>query len=186
MRREIKSWASRLVFAGSVVALVATSPARWEIAATIAGPTTPTHGRALLLEITASDAPRVEMMRPGAAFAEFVPCMAAFARGTPTTCLLPPDASVAHVEISGICSGGGLTCSPPPCVPPPTASVTTKSTETDVSLDTASMALTTALPMHASTSDRTYFNVAASGAEYIEVRLVVRPHGSTTAADLQE
>jgi hypothetical protein len=176
----MKKWVSRLAFVASLFALFATSPARWEIAATVVGPTAPTHGRALSLEITASQAPQVEMMRLGATTRELVPCLSAFAPGAPTTCLLPPDASIAQVEISGGCSGG-LSCSAPPCIPPPTASLVAKSTETDVSLDTASMALTTTLPVHRSSGDRTYFNVVASGAEYIEVQLVVRPHGGGAA-----
>ncbi len=177
----MKQWAGRLAFVASLVALFATSPPRWQIAATVVGPATPTHGRALSLEITASQAPSVEMMRAGATLPEVVQCFTSFAPGAPTTCLLPPDASIAHVEISGMCSGGGLSCKPSPCVPPPTASLVAKSAETDVSLDTASMALTTTLPVHRSSSDRTYFNVVASGAEYIEVQLVVRPHGGGAA-----
>ena len=177
MRARIQRAAPAIALVASTLALLATSPARWSVTASATGPTTASPGRALVVEVTATHEPRIEINDATVSYPHEVPCAAPFVAGAPRECLLPPGASFARVTMEGRCATG---CNAPPCAPPPGASVSAKTHETDVALDTASSMVSLPLPSHAKGMSGTWVSVGTTGDDFAEVALVVRAHGSPT------
>ncbi len=167
-----RRWVTGLVLAASSLALFATSPARWSVAGTITGPTTPAPGRALLVAIDASQEPRISAtgFPASSSGVSDAPCLDRLVGGK-MTCLLPPDAPLTGLELRGTC-GGCKTCAPPPG-----AFVRADVKETDVWIDGDTGATKETLPSHAKSSIASRVDVVVSGASFAVVRLVVRPRG---------
>jgi hypothetical protein len=166
-----RRWVAGVVLAASSLALFATSPARWSVAGTITGPTTPAPGRALLVTIDASEEPRISATGFPASFSGAeAPCLDRFVGGK-MTCLLPPGAALTRVELRGMC-GGCKTCAPPPG-----AFARADVKETDVWIDGDTSAIKETLPSHAKTMIASRVQVLVSGASFVVVRLVARPRG---------
>src|SRR4051812_48023960 len=98
-----RPWAERLVLVASVVALLATSPARWNVRGTITGPTKPSSpSKALSITIEATHEPTIETTSLPLTYSHGKQgvCLATFLPGAPMKCLLPPGATLDGLEAS--------------------------------------------------------------------------------------
>ena len=170
MRRRL----ANLAFFASVLALLATSPRRWTMPATVTGPKTSAPPKGLMLDIDSSARPEVAFHTSTTVGGD-LSCLRTWTTGSKPSCLLPPGATLDSVEIHDICSGG-LGCSGGPCVPPPSAFARATATEVDVWQDDAKAAMTVTLPMHPTGSSASSFAVKASGAEVTQVTFTAQAH----------
>lgn len=169
VKRFAKRWSARGVFLIAVLGLLATSkPKGWSLTAAMpAIVTSPFHGLAVTIDSSAEPTLRAHGVSPtyrgGAA-----PCLATWAKGAKTTCLLPPGAILDGVDIEGSCGGckGG-------CPPPPGSFVNVSTAEVGVWSASTNWTIPAALPDHNKDFIATRFEARVSGAEYITVRLEV-------------
>ncbi len=167
--RSPRRWLSVGLFLASVLALLATSPARWRKPAILVGPATAASGRGLELVITSSEAPRIRTRGlPAPPNHRDEPCLAPWSASTRLSCLLPPGTLIEEVAIDGYC--GGCTG---PCVAPKGAFVTAESAEVDVWKAVVTAKSVLSVPDHAVDYIATRFAVAVDGAEFIEVEIEI-------------
>ena len=170
MRRRL----ANLVFFASVLALLATSPRRWTMVATVTGPRTPAPPKGLAIEIDSSERPTVTLHTASVSRHDELPCLGSWSMGSKLSCLLPPGATLDTVEIRGMCTGGG--CSGGPCAPPPGAFARVTSSETDVWDDVAKTTMTVPLPIHPAGFIASRFDVKTSGSDIAKVTFTASAH----------
>jgi hypothetical protein len=175
-RAQLGRWSGRALFFVSVLALLATSPKRWEVTATIDGPKRAPSHRGLELAIDATSEPDIVIAGADGGGLK-APCLARWILGTRLSCFVPPDAVLTAVKISGVCPGFVCTGD---CPPPASVKVTT--TETEAWSDVLTSTLTATLPPHDLQHPETYFaesRVVVEGARFIKVKLEVTATGSS-------
>lgn len=180
--RRPRRWLASALFLASVVALLATSPARWTKPALLVGPATAASGRGLDLVITSSQEPEIRTRGPMASpYTGGTPCLAPWSPSTRVSCLLPPGAVIEEVAISERC--GGCTG---PCVAPKGAFVDAASAEIDVWKAVATAKAVVPVPDHAVGFVATSIRVAVDGAEFIEVELEITAVSSGATLEKQQ
>ena len=180
--RSPRRWLSVGLFLASVLALLATSPARWRKPAILVGPATAASGRGLELVITSSEAPRVRTRGlPAPPNHRDEPCLAPWSASTRLSCLLPPGTLIEEVAIDGYC--GGCTG---PCVAPKGAFVTAESAEVDVWKAVVTAKSVLSVPDHATGWEATRFEVLVDGAEFIKVDLEITAVSSGATLEKQQ
>jgi hypothetical protein len=174
--KRVRLWGARAAFFASVLALLGTAkPAGWRLEAQLAGPTRAPANRGLLLTIDATHAPHLRTTGGAPSFAEVreTPCSSSWSSGRTLTCLVRPGVTIDAVEIRGGCGG----CQGA-CPPPANASLRVTSAEIDVEHATSTSTSRVTLPAHGKDRIATTFEVLVSGADAMEVRFQVLPHGS--------
>jgi hypothetical protein len=169
-------WVGTILFLGSTLALLGTSPARWTKTASVAGPLTPSAGRGLELTLSSDFEPELDVK--GVFSSPFargdIPCSSPWVPRAYVKCVLPPGATIDSVLIRGDCSG----CRGP-CVPPAGAFVTADSVEIDVWSDAAARTLPFRIPDHTVSFVATRFEILVQGADFVQLEALVVPRGAS-------